>query len=360
MKKLIYAILIIGASITLFWFASDREEISDTVELATFSFDENLQIAADEEVSVAIEVLSEDISKVDVFYDDTLLQSWSAPKENLSFKLNGNLRGVGAKRLDLISTHKDGTSYTDNRMVRVVSDIIPIKLEAEIVKPYPHNTESFTQGLEFYKGKLYESTGLHGKSKVFEVDPLTGKENEEVSMALDATHFGEGITILNDVIYQITWQNQKCITYDLNDKIVPRGEFSYKGEGWGLCNDGKSIIMSNGTERLAFRNPETFLVERTIEVYNNFGPIIALNELEFIDGMIYANVWMQEKIMVIDPATGKVLQEIDAAELRAKGQGPDQEVMNGIAYNPETQKTYVTGKNWAALFEVNFVNKAIQ
>ena len=360
MKKVIYTIVIVGAILGLFWYASAGNKITEKTEVAAFAFDANLQLAVDEEVEVKIEVKDgEDIAKMDVFYDDTLLHTWKAPKENISFKLNGKIRGVGAKRLDLISTLKDGTTQTDNRMVRVVSDITPSNLVAEIVNTYPHNTGSFTQGLEFYNGKLFESTGLNGKSKVFEVNPTTGIENEEMSMALDATHFGEGITIMNDIIYQITWQNQKCITYDLSDKIVPKGEFSYKGEGWGMCNDGTSLIMSNGTERLVFRNPETFMVERTIEVYNNFGPIIALNELEFIDGLIYANVWMTEKIMVIDPATGKVLQEIDGADLRAKGQGPDQEVMNGIAYDATTGKTYVTGKNWAALFEVNFIKKEL-
>lgn len=357
MKKLIYAIVIIGVSLGLFYLASKGRDLPEKIELAQFTFDANLQIAVDEEVDVEIEVLAEEIEKMDVIYDDTLLYSWSSPKKNKSFKLNGALRGVGAKRLDLISTLKDGTTQTDNRMVRVVSDITPIKLVAEIVETHPHSTSSFTQGLEFYNGKMYESTGLNGKSKVFQVDPLSGKANEDMSMALDATHFGEGITILNDIIYQITWQNQKCITYDLKDQIIPKGEFAYKGEGWGMCNDGTSLIMSNGTERLVFRNPETFMVEKTIEVYNNYGPIIALNELEYIDGLIYANVWMTENIMVIDPATGKVLQEIEASELKAKGQGPDQEVMNGIAHDSATGKNYVTGKNWAALFEVKFVKK---
>lgn len=358
MKKIITIVVIVGAVIGLFYFASNSRENPVADEMpAEFEFEANLQLAINEEVDVKVNITSDEIDKINVIFDDTVLVEWKSPAGSKSFKLDGGLRGLGAKKLDLISYLKDGSKKTDTRMVRVVSDIIPKEYEIKIVKTLPHNSNSFTQGLEFHKGKLYESTGLNGKSAVFEVDLTTGKKNEAVSFGLDATHFGEGISILNDVVYQLTWQNQKCLTYDLNDSLTPKGEFAYNGEGWGLCNDGYNLIMSNGTEQLQFRNPETFIVERTIEVYNNNGPIIALNELEYINGLIYANVWMQNKVVVIDPATGKVLKELDGTKLRDNGQGPDQEVMNGIAYNPETGKTYMTGKNWIALFEVEFVEK---
>ena len=249
-------------------------------------------------------------------------------------------------------TLKNGQTYVDNRIVRVVSDVEPEQLIARIVKTYPHQTTSFTQGLEFYKGKLYESTGQYGRSFVAEVDLNTGVVSPTVKMGLDATHFGEGITILNDVIYQLTWQKQKCITYDLKETIVPKGEFAYKGEGWGITNDGSSLIMSNGTEQIHFRDPNSFLSQRVIEVYDNNGPRPAINELEYIDGKIYANVWQSSDVLVIDPPTGRVLQVIDCSELVKQGQGMDREVLNGIAH--QNGKVYMTGKNWKSLFEVRF------
>ena len=357
MKKIIYIVVIVAAVLGLFYMASmgkDDPIVAEKIP-AEFAFESNLQLAVDETVDVEVNLNSEDIQKTNVIFDDTVLVSWDNPTGSKSFKLDGSLRGLGAKKLDLVSVLKDGKKKTDSRMVRVVSDVVPTQMKAQIVKTYPHNNTSFTQGLEFYNGKLFEGTGQYGQSKVFEVELSSGKQSEERIFGLDATHFGEGITILNDVVYQLTWQNQKCLTYDLGDVITPKSEFAYNGEGWGLCNDGTSLIMSNGTERIQFRNPETFLVEKTIEVYNNNGPVIALNELEFINGFIYANVWMQNKVVVIDPESGKVLQEIDGSILKEKGQGADQEVMNGIAYNPETKKTYMTGKNWIALFEVEFV-----
>ena len=158
---------------------------------------------------------------------------------------------------------------------------------------------------------------------------------------------------MNDKIYQLTWKNQKCYVYDVNS-LQLLSEFNYKGEGWGLTHDGTSLIMSDGTERIVFRNPETFAIERTIEVYNNQGPINYLNELEYIDGKIYANVWTTAGVAVFDPKTGKVLEEISGAELFKVGRGSG-EVLNGIAHNPATGKTYMTGKNWVKLFEVKFV-----
>ena len=139
--------------------------------------------------------------------------------------------------------------------------------------------------------------------------------------------------------------------YDVNNFTGRVEEFSYAGEGWGLCNDGKSIIMSDGSERITFRNPKDFSIERVIEVYNNLGPIVKLNELEYINGLIYANVYLQNFIIVIDPKTGKVLQQINANQLanQSKGNG---DVLNGIAYNPETKKLIVTGKYWTKYLEV--------
>lgn len=148
----------------------------------------------------------------------------------------------------------------------------------------------------------------------------------------------------------MTWQEQKCFVYNKSTLQIEK-DMPYIGEGWGLCNDGTSLIMSNGSERITFRNPETFEIERTIEVYTNQGAVTNLNELEYIDGLIYANVWMTNKVAIIDPLNGKVLAEMDCTTLINEGKG-NGDVLNGIAANPKNNKLYLTGKNWMKLFEV--------
>lgn len=321
---------------------------------AIFKFEDNLATVGDEKAPVEIIVNSDDIEKIELYYNDSILKTWKNPKGKFSYTLEASLFGVGTRTLNLLSTLKDGSSFVDNRMVRVLSDIVPVKKTAQIIAEFPHNSSSFTQGLAFYNGKLYEGTGDpgdQGNTIVGQVDLTTGEIVN--SMGLQAGYFGEGITVLNDKLYQLTWKNQKCYVYDVNT-LQLLSEFNYKGEGWGLTHDGTSLIMSDGTERIVFRNPETFAIERTIEVYNNQGPINYLNELEYIDGKIYANVWTTAGVAVFDPKTGKVLEEIDGSELFKLGRGTG-EVLNGIAHNPATGKTYMTGKNWIKLFEVKFV-----
>jgi glutamine cyclotransferase len=352
-KYLIIGLLLIAAAAFVIapLLRSDNDGPEATDDLpAQFDFKENLITVFGQNIKVNASILSDEVSRVEVMYDDTILFTKDRPKGKISFDFNGTYRGVGARNLDLMITLKNGETFVDNRIVRVVSDVEPERLVAKIVSKYPHETTSFTQGLEFYNGRLFESTGQYGQSFVAEVDLATGKINENMKMGLDATQFGEGITILNDVIYQLTWQKGRCFTYDLGDKIVPKGEFTYKGEGWGLTNDGTFLIMSNGTEQIVFRDPETFLVERTIEVYDRNGPYLALNELEYIDGMIWANVWQRSDVLVIDPKTGRVMEIIDCSALLAEGQGLNREVLNGIAQNKG--KIYMTGKNWRQLFEV--------
>ncbi|TNE75478.1 MAG: glutaminyl-peptide cyclotransferase [Bacteroidetes bacterium] len=352
-KYLIIGLLLLaaGAYILAPMFRSKPIENNTVNEApALFDFQENLITTYGTNITIEASILSDEVAKVEVVYDDTVLYVKNDPKGKVSLSFDGTYRGVGSRGLDLMVTMKDGRTFVDNRIVRVVSNLQPEKMVANIKAKYPHNTTSFTQGLEFYNGKLYESTGQYGSSFIAEVDLTSGKINENKKIALDATHFGEGITILNDVIYQLTWQNQKCLTYDLGESIIPKGEFPYKGEGWGITNDGTYLIMSNGTERIQFKDPNNFLTVRTIEVYDDKGPRLALNELEYIDGKLYANVWQSAEVLVIDPYTGIVTAVVDCSELVKEGQGIDREVLNGIAHNQG--KVYMTGKNWKQLFEV--------
>ena len=220
----------------------------------------------------------------------------------------------------------------------------------EVVNIYPHDPAAFTQGLLFDEGQLYESTGLYGASSVRRVDLATG---QVLSMTtIPAEYFGEGISIVNDRLYQLTWQEQTGFIYN-KTTFAPEGRFRYATEGWGMTFDGKQLIMSDGTARLYFWDPATLTTTHTIDVYDDQGPVVRLNELEYIQGEIFANIWQTDLIARIDPATGTVTGWIDLTGLLpAADRTPATDVLNGIAYLPEGERLFVTGKNWPKLFEI--------
>lgn len=220
----------------------------------------------------------------------------------------------------------------------------------EVVTAYPHDTAAFTQGLQWLNGKLYEGTGEVGHSDIREVDLTSGRVLRR--RPLPPPHFGEGIVVLNGTLYQLTWQTNKAFSYDAAT-FTPRREFTYEGEGWGLTTDGASLVMSNGSSVIAFRDPVTFTVQRTIEVTENGTPVSALNELEWVKGELWANVWQTETIARIDPATGKILGWIDLRGiLSAADRSGREDVLNGIAFDAERNRYFVTGKRWSKLFEI--------
>lgn len=231
----------------------------------------------------------------------------------------------------------------------------PQNMSYAIVATYPHDTSSFTEGLLFYKGELYEGTGNYGNSKLLKTDYKTGKIVKSVS--LDKKYFGEGITIANDTIYQLTWKEKIGFKYSLND-FKKVGEFKFaSNEGWGMTYDGTHIIASDGTSRLYFYEPSGFTLKKTIDVIDGASPAFNLNELEYINGYIYANHWQTGYISKIDPATGQIIAKADMSDLlnRVLQKNPNLEPgMNGIAYDSTTKKIYVTGKNWPELYEVQF------
>ena len=230
----------------------------------------------------------------------------------------------------------------------------PKIISAVIVNTYPHDTSSFTEGLIFYNNKLYEGTGIEGKSKWAEIDLKTGKEVK--SSKLDPAYFGEGIVIVNDTVYQWTYKNKVGIMYSLKD-FKKLGNFTYASEeGWGMTYDGKNIIASDGTSNLYFYEPGTFKLLKTQTITESGSPVGGTNELEYIDGFIYANQWQTPYIFKIDPNTGVVVAKIDFTDLitRVKNTYPFIDVLNGIAYDATTKKIYITGKNWPELYEVQF------
>ncbi len=327
---------------------NDQEEIVD-VNYASFSFSDNVSLKYGEKKKLAFTVFSKDVSKIELLVADSLIQQWSKPNGSIQFDLNSTVFPLGAQEVKLNIFINNALVAEDSRLVRILSDIQPLDMHAKVISLTPHNASNFTQGLEFYKNQLLESTGQYGESKVMYIDQKTGKSNKQTDV--DATCFGEGITVLNDKMYEITWKEQKCFVYDVATLTLEK-TINYTGEGWGLCNDGKNLIMTDGSERIYFRNPITFQIIKTIEVYDQKGPRINLNELEYIDGKIYANVWQENYILVIDPNLGRVEKIIHCEDVigQARGQG---EVLNGIAYNPNTKKLYLTGKNWSKLAEVS-------
>ncbi|OUS00753.1 glutamine cyclotransferase [Flavobacteriales bacterium 33_180_T64] len=227
----------------------------------------------------------------------------------------------------------------------------------KIVNTYPHDITSYTQGLEFHKGELYESTGQYGESKLRKVDYKTGEVLNNTNLAKQ--YFAEGLTILNNKIYQLTWQENIGFVYDVNT-FKKTSSFTYgkSKEGWGICNDGKNIYKSDGTESIWILNSETLTEDSKLQVYTNKGKIVGLNELEYINGKIYANRYQKNGVAIINPKNGAIEGVIDFSPLRKlvkQHQGLD--VLNGIAYNPETNTIFVTGKRWNKLFEVEVFEK---
>ena len=224
-----------------------------------------------------------------------------------------------------------------------------------VVNRWPHDIGAFTEGLIYDNGVFWESTGLNGASTLRKVDAQTGQVME--SRTLPAEYFGEGLTLFGGKLIQLTWQSQIGFVYDAGC-LCPERTFTYDGEGWGLTHDDRSLIMSDGTERIRFLDPQTFDVVRTISVADHGRPLTNINELEYINGEIYANIWQTDRIVRIDPATGAILGWIDLTDLLPQtDRGPTTDVLNGIAYDTATDRLFVTGKDWPALFQIALIAK---
>ncbi|MFT4202287.1 MAG: glutaminyl-peptide cyclotransferase [Chitinophagaceae bacterium] len=250
---------------------------------------------------------------------------------------------------------------TDDNTVATTDNADAPAIPYTVINIYPHDTAAYTEGLFFYDGELYESTGGFGNAedahKSFIVKRAIQDAKPLQKMDLTPGIFGEGINIINGKLYQLTWQEHKVFVYDAKtwSKV---GGFSWPQEGWGMTNDGKSLIISTGSSNLYYVNPNDFSVEKIVGVNNNYGPLNKINELEYVDGMIYANRFETNTIYKIDPTTGKVVGTLDLTDINPKNginynAGSDgNNVLNGIAYNPATKTFFVTGKNWPKIFEI--------
>jgi glutamine cyclotransferase len=257
---------------------------------------------------------------------------------------------TGRKSLK-ITAFKDGRSRDIiTRFMIIYSDIVPARQHYKVVNTYPHSTDAFTQGLIYDHGSLYEGTGQEAGSSLREVELKTGKILRQHN--LDASLFGEGITLYQDRIYQVTWTNKVGFIYEKSTfRVINR--IYYTSQGWGLTTINDKIVMSDGTNVLYFFEPEMFTVVSRIEVYDNEKKVDSLNELEYINGEIWANVWMTDLIARIDPASGKVIAYIDLTGLLPQSERrADTDVLNGIAWDREGNRIFVTGKRWPELYEI--------
>jgi glutamine cyclotransferase len=233
------------------------------------------------------------------------------------------------------------------------SDNIPV-YSCNIVNTYPHDRNAFTEGLVFEDGFLFEGTGLLGHSTLRRVELETGDILQ--IFELSAEFFGEGITIYGDKIIQLTWQSNIGVVYDKNSFELLQ-EFNYSTEGWGITHDGERLIMSDGTSTLHFLDPQTFEEIGQLEVFDNNGPVTRLNELEYVQGEIYANVWQTDRIAIIAPETGRVVGWVELGGLlTAEDRSEPVNVLNGIAYDAEADRLFVTGKLWPKLFEIELIS----
>lgn len=228
----------------------------------------------------------------------------------------------------------------------------PERLRVRVVRSYPHARDAFTQGLLWHDGHLFESTGLRGRSSLRKVDLETGEVLARHANA--SSLFAEGLARVGDELYQLSWTEGEARVWTIDDFREVR-TFEYDGEGWGLCYDGEHLVMSDGSDRLYFRDPQTFRVVRRVRVREEGEPVDQLNELECVDGAVWANVWQTDRIVRIDPRDGRVSGTVDARALLTEDEAEGVDVLNGIAWIPEREHFVITGKLWPRLFEVDFV-----
>jgi glutaminyl-peptide cyclotransferase len=299
-----------------------------------------------------LEILKE-ITQTKLFVDSVLVTNSSETAFTSYLK---KFKNLGKHTLKAVSVKTDGVEGIYYKTFEVLSDIVPEQLSYELVQTYPHNQDFFTEGLEFHDGFLYESTGENKTSGIYKTNIKTGKILQSVKLA--DRYFGEGITIFNDRIFQLTYKTKIGFVYDL-DQIALVDSFNFESaEGWGMTHDEQNLIMSNGTNVLTYINPVTYKTVKKIQVYDDKELVLFLNELEYSEGFIYSNIWGTNLIAKIDPLTGKVISKINLDGILTM-LNPEKpvDVLNGIAIDPISKKMFVTGKYYPKLFEINLVKK---
>lgn len=328
---------------------------ADATELFEIQLEGNKnEFKQNQSVGIAINNKKDrNIDVIEYSIDGKVLQ-----KNNGKIKLD--IESLGSKKLVAKISHDD-TSVQVSKKIKVLSGKAPEIYTYKIINTYPHDDEAYTQGLEFSRDTLYESTGKLGKSSLRKVDYKSGEVLNNIK--LDNSVFGEGLTIMNNKIYQLTWQSGIGYVYNL-DNFEKIDSFTYGNskEGWGLCNDGEKIFKSDGTEKIWYLDPKTLVETGYVEIVTNKSIFNKANELEYVDGKIYANVYGKESMMIIDAKSGAIEGVINFGGLKkmvGRGKNWDEQnsVLNGVAYHPNKKTFFVTGKNWNKLFEVEILKK---
>jgi glutamine cyclotransferase len=311
------------------------------------------------ENSLKISILNPDNKEIDSVTYLINDKKIGSSKKSTDFTFNFANSKLGYQNL-VTTIYSDGEIEKDSVRIELVSNISPKLLSFKIVNSFPHDIEAYTQGLEFYQDTLYEGTGngagngtgKKGISSLRKTDYKTGKVLKKLE--LESNYFGEGITILNNKIYQLTWQNNEGYIYDVKTfKKIKTFSYFKNMEGWGLTNDGENLYTSDGSEKIYILNPETLKEIDYFNVYSTTNKVKEINELEWVNGKIFANIYQNSAIAVINPKTGVVEAIVNFGELEKQiTKLPDTDVLNGIAYNPKTKTFFVTGKNWNKMFEI--------
>jgi glutaminyl-peptide cyclotransferase len=329
----------------------DQKDSSVIKEFTLVSPQKYAQFKIGEQMNVQLQVIDslKKIDSVRVYLGNTLYKTQPGV---LSFPVTIGNESLGKQNFSVTAFFSNKTQQTENLEVMVLSDIVPISIPFKVLNVYPHSSDNYTEGLLFDGNILYEGTGEEGKSKVLKTELKTGKVLQDLS--IDPAVFGEGIAVINDKLYELTYRSKIGYVYDKKTlRLIRKFKYTFDTEGWGMTTDGKDLIMSNGTDRIFVLDTSYMNMIREIKVCDNTNSVDSLNELEYVHGIIYANIWITNKIAKIDFKTGKVLGYIDLTSIIPQEEkGKTDNVLNGIAYQPSTGSLFITGKRWKKLFEI--------
>ncbi len=346
--RLKLAPLCLIAVLSLSYCKSDRKPTEETSAFVSPQAGKNINLGD----TVNLQVKLTDKADSVVYYADGERLLNSTDERPVSIQTRDLQLGIKAISAKIYRKGSETEEISTNIVVK--SQLIPQRLTYTLVQEFKHDTSSFTQGLEFHNGFFYESDGLAGESSIRKVEPATGKV---IQITPVEKFFAEGMTIVGDKILMLTYTENMMLEYDLKTlKLLRQWTPPYNRQGWGLCNDGSKIYNSDGSNMIFVLNKDTYMQESYIEVYDNNGPVGSLNELEYIDGKIYANIYDSTRVVIINPANGQVTAEFDLADLYPESSRPmkdfDGYVLNGIAWDSVGKRLFVTGKKWDKLFQI--------
>jgi len=323
------------------------------VHISVESVNRKIVYGDDINIGISVKLKDGEIKETNIFVDSVLVTT--NKKISFNYVLKG-FKSIGKHIVKAEAIKSDGEKGVYYKSFEVLSDVTPKMYGYEVVQSFPHNEESFTEGLEINNGFIYESTGENGKSFLYKNKLKTGKPVKSVKLA--DKYFGEGITIFNNKIYQLTYKTKVGFIYNLENMALVDSFHFESAEGWGMTHDEKHLIMDDGTNVLTYLDPATLKPVKKLQVYDNKDAVVYINELEYSEGFIYANVWGTNLIVKIDPQTGKVVAKIDLDGILSGVKTNKQvDVLNGIAIDPISKKFYVTGKFFPKIFEIKLVKK---